>query len=87
MKDFVSKWGMSFKEIMAMPRLKFCDIHGNRFMDMNYCQFKKTIKRESPEIKIVNNDKLLWQKDRLVNKVESNALKFGLGFDKGDENI
>lgn len=81
MRDFLGKWGWTHKQIITMPREDFCFIHGDRFMNMNYSTFRRTIRRETP---FVNNLKRnlefeshRWNADRCVNKVEYLGLRLG----------
>lgn len=74
-KDFVAKWGFTFKEIQLMDRSKFCNIHGDRFMGMDYYVFSKTIQKETPKLDPPNDQK--WENDRLVNKMEHESCQLG----------
>lgn len=78
MKDFVSKWGISFKDILSIPREEFSKMWGERFLEMPYCEFRRTIKRETPHMKENINLKNTWQKDRLINKLEYKATQIGV---------
>lgn len=79
MRDFSSKWGFSYRKIMSMPRIQFCNVHGDRFMDMNYCEFRRTLKKETPHlIRVTGANQFTWKSDRLVNKVEYNRCQMGV---------
>lgn len=78
MKDFSSRWGYSYKEIMSMDRKEFCAIHGEKYLEMSYCQFKSMIRRETPYMDLVKyKNNLKWDHDRLVNKIEHKAVQSG----------
>lgn len=82
MRDFIARWGYGFKEMLDMPREQFCMIHGNRFLDMSYSQFRRTLKRETPYVNNMNRDVLVeeprWKEDRLVNRVEHKSVQSGV---------
>lgn len=78
MKNFSSKWGYSYKEIIAMPRNEFCAMYGEKYLNMSYCQFKSTIKRETPYMNLVKyENNLKWDCDHLVNRIEHKAVQSG----------
>lgn len=86
MKSFVDKWGLTYNQIMEMPRLQFCSLHGQRFENMTYCEFRRVIKRETPYI--YKDDRIpevnKWRPDRQVNAVEYYGCKLG-GWDDGGQ--
>lgn len=70
-KDFIGKWGMNYRDIIRMPQTKFAELYGDRFAKMGYCEFRKTVKKETPDREfVVKTPGLLWIKDRLVNRFE-----------------
>ena len=79
MKDFTGKWGYSLKQILSMPREKFSSYFGKRFLDMEYCEFRRIIKKETPN-KVSyngNNQYVSWRMDRSVNIVEYKSQQSG----------
>lgn len=80
MRDFSSKWGFSYKNIMNMSRIEFCNIHGDRFLNMTYCEFRRALKKETPHMDLmpVGSNGFSWKADRLVNKIEYKMSQLGV---------
>lgn len=89
MRDFLARWGYSYKHIMIMPRVDFCNVHGDKYLNMNYCQFRRTLKRETPLIVLmpVGTNGHSWKHDRLVNKIEHISCQLGSWDNSGDGDI
>ena len=78
MRDYHNKWGYGYREIIKMPRQEFVLRFGQRYANLSYCQFKRTIRNETPHrIPMAITDGISFKQDYPVNKKEYKATQLG----------
>ena len=86
MKDFKTKWGFSYKQICQMPREKFAEMYGERFLNLSYCKFRRTVVNETPEeVPVIKERLFYWRPDVQISKKLANDLNNSFGWDEPNE--
>ena len=88
-RDYTLKWGYTFKEILEMQREDFCQIYGNRYLEMSLSKFKRVIMKETPFRTIFEKEIIeSWRPDANISKKDYINLHYGRGWDvNGQEEI